>query len=58
MLEPDRPGGTVFTRAGDDWVGHLVEGDAMLAMPEIGVDLPLSEIYEDITFPESEPDHA
>jgi Uma2 family endonuclease len=46
MLEQDRQGVTVFTRAGDDWIGHLVEGDAVLSMPEIGVELSLSEIYE------------
>ena len=58
MLEQDRQGVTVFTRTNDDWVGHLLEGDAVLSMPEIGVDLPLSEIYEGITFPPPEPDPA
>jgi Uma2 family endonuclease len=58
MLEQDRQGVTVFTRTGDDWVGHLVEGDAVLSMPEIGVDLPLSEVYEGILFPDPEPDDA
>jgi Uma2 family endonuclease len=52
MLEQDRQGATVFTRTNDDWVGHLIEGDAILTMPEIGVELPLSEIYEDIALPE------
>jgi Uma2 family endonuclease len=56
MVEQDRPGATVFTRSDDDWVGHLVEGDAVLAMPEIGVELPLSEIYEGLTFPDPEAD--
>jgi len=48
----------MFTRSGDDWVGHLIEGDGMLAMPEIGVELPMSEIYDGISFPASEPDAA
>jgi Uma2 family endonuclease len=56
MLEQDRQGITVFTRTSDDWIGHLIEGDAILSMPEIGVELPLSEIYQGITFPE--PDNA
>jgi len=56
MVEQDRQGITVFTRSDDDWVGHLVEGDALLAMPEIAVELPLSEIYEGVTFPDPEPD--
>jgi Uma2 family endonuclease len=56
MLEQERPGATVFTRQDDDWVGHLVGIDETLSMPEIGVDLPMSEIYEGITFPDPEPD--
>lgn len=58
MVEQDRQGLTVFTRANDDWVGHLIAGDTVLAMPEIGVDLPLSEIYEGLSFPTQEPDAA
>jgi Uma2 family endonuclease len=58
MLEQDRPGANVYTRSGDDWVGRLIEGDAVLSMPEIGVELPLSEVYEGITFPDAEPDIA
>jgi Uma2 family endonuclease len=46
ILEQDFVGATVFARAGDDWVGH----DAMLAMPEIGIEVPLSELYEGIAF--------
>ena len=58
MLEQDRQGITVFTRTSDDWVGHLIDGDAVLSMPEIGVELPLSEIYAGITFPDPEPNDA
>ncbi len=53
MLEQDRQAATVFTRVGDDWVGHIRSGDAVLTMPEIGIDLPLTDIYEDITFDET-----
>jgi len=56
ILEQDRPGATVFMRSDDDWVGHLIEGDAVLAMPEISVELPLSEIYEGVSFPDSASD--
>ena len=45
MPEQTAIAATMFERAGDDWVGHLVTGDAMLAMPEIGVELRLAEIY-------------
>ncbi len=58
MLAQDRQGGTMFTREGDDWVGHLMEADGTLAMPEIGVELPMSEIYDGITFLAPEPDAA
>lgn len=45
MLEQTSVAATVFVRASEDWVGHLVTGEAVLAMPEIGVELPLSEVY-------------
>jgi Uma2 family endonuclease len=48
MLEQDRQAATVFAREGDDWVGHLFIGDAVLAMPEIGIELPLAPLYEDL----------
>ena len=54
MLEQDRQAATVFARVGDDWVGHVVSGDAVLAMPEIGIELPLAELYEGVSFPEAE----
>ncbi len=50
MLEQDHQAATVFTRAGDDWVGHILSGDVILDMPEIGIELPLHELYEDIAF--------
>ena len=52
MLEQDQQGAIVFGRAGDDWVGHVVAGDVALAMPEIGVELPLAELYEGVSFAE------
>ena len=55
MLEQDRQAATVFARAGDDWVGHVVSGDAVLVMPEIGIELPLAELYEGVSFPRLKP---
>jgi hypothetical protein len=37
---------TIFTRQRDDWVGHIVSGDATLAVPEGGIHLPLGELYD------------
>ena len=50
MLEQSRPAATVFSRSGDDWVGHIVLGETDLALPEIEITLPLLELYEGVTF--------
>ena len=55
MLEQTRRAATVFSRLGDDWTGHVVTGDAVLAMPEIGVDLPLAEAYAGIELATDDP---
>jgi hypothetical protein len=54
MLEQDRQVVTVFARAGDDWGGHVVSGDTALAMPEIGIEVLLAELYEGVSFAERE----
>lgn len=56
MLEQERQAATVFSRAGNDWVGHIFSGDAILTMPEIGIDLPLAELYEGVTFTDAPTD--
>lgn len=49
MLEQDRVAATVFERAGEDWIGRVVAGSgAVLALPEIGVEVPLVEFYEGV----------
>jgi Uma2 family endonuclease len=50
MLAQDRQFATVFVRVGDDWLGHIVSGDVTLDMPEIGIEVPLAELYEGIGF--------
>ena len=55
MLEQARQAATVFVRAGGDWVGHVLLHGAMLAMPEIGVELPLAELYAGIAFAADDP---
>jgi Uma2 family endonuclease len=54
ILEQDLIGATVFARAADDWVGHILGSDAVLGMPEIGIELPLSEFYEGVVFEPSD----
>jgi Uma2 family endonuclease len=50
MLPQDDQRATIFARVGDDWVGHIASGDALLAMPEIGIEVPLAELYEGVSF--------
>jgi len=49
ILEQDRIAVTVFSRAGGDWAAHVLVGDAILDMPEIGHSVPLAELYEGLT---------
>jgi hypothetical protein len=39
-----------LARAGDNRVGHIVSGDAILDMPQIGIEMTLAELYEGISF--------
>lgn len=50
ILEQGQPAATVFERRDGDWIGHLLVDEAMLALPEIGVELPLAELYEGVAF--------
>ena len=56
MLEQVRCAATVFARAGDDWAGHVLTAGAVLAMPEIGIDLPLDGLYAGIDFDDAAAD--
>jgi len=56
MLEQDRLGAIIFSRDGDDWVGHVLAGDTAMSLPEIGIELPLAALYEGVAF--AEPDAA
>ena len=50
MLEQDRVGATVYARAGDGWTHDILVSDSKLALPEVGVELPLVELYEGLVF--------
>jgi Uma2 family endonuclease len=50
MLEQDSVGATVYARAGDSWTHEILIADSILALPEIGVEIPLAELYEGIVF--------
>ena len=52
MLSQDSIAATVFARVGDVWAGSLVTDPArVLAMPEVGAEVPLGEFYEGVTLP-------
>ena len=56
MLEQERIAATVFERLEDDWVGHILAEEAILRMLEIGIDVPLPELYTDVQFAGAETD--
>ena len=56
VLAQDAMAGTMFERIGDDWVGHLLSAASLLHMPEIGIDLPLAELYDGVELPASDAD--
>ena len=48
MLEQDRAFATVITRTDTGWDHALLGPDAILAMPEIGVEIPITELYANL----------
>jgi Uma2 family endonuclease len=58
MLAQDRVAATVFSRENGDWIGRFLGEDGTLAMPEIGIAVPLVELYTglDLSQPLAEED--
>jgi Uma2 family endonuclease len=56
ILEQDSIAAMVFTRQGSDWSAGALTAGETLAMPEIDVELPLSDIYPDATLPSPDRD--
>jgi hypothetical protein len=50
MLEQDGVGATVYARVGDGSKHEILAAGSVLALPEIGIELPLAELYEGIAF--------
>jgi Uma2 family endonuclease len=53
ILEQTHAGAQVFSRRGADWIVETAKDDDILRLPEIGIEIPLAEIYADVTL---EPD--
>ena len=49
MLEQDGVAAVVYAR-GEVWTHEILIADSVLILPEIGVELPLAELYEGIAF--------
>jgi Uma2 family endonuclease len=55
VLEQVRIGALAFVRKGEDWVTEILDGaDAILGLPEIGISIPMSELYADLELSEVE----
>jgi Uma2 family endonuclease len=49
ILQQTHAAAIVFARKGEDWVTELLAGnEAVLRLPEIGIEIPLADIYADI----------
>jgi Uma2 family endonuclease len=55
LLEQDHVGAVVYARQGSAWVAEALTGDAVLEMPEIGIAVPLPELYEGLDLPPEQP---
>ena len=55
ILEQDAMRATVFARESGRWVGTLHSGPAVLEMPELGIALPLAELYEAVALVAEQP---
>ena len=52
FLQQTHAAAVVFSRRDDLWAAEIVSGaDAVLPLPEIGIDVPLAEIYRDVPLP-------
>ena len=52
VLQQNSAAAIVFSHRAGEWATDLVVGtEAVLSLPEIGIDFPLEEIYGDIVFP-------
>ena len=58
ILQQTHAGAVVFHRKSEDWATELLSGlDAVLNLPEVGLGIPLAELYLDVTLdaPEDAP---
>ena len=57
VLQQTSAAAIVFSHRGGEWATDLVAGDeAVLRMPELGIEIPLAEIYIGVAFPDQDDD--
>ena len=58
ILQQTDAGAIMFARKGEDWISEPISGaDAVICMPEIGIEIPLAELYIGVELT-AEPDAA
>lgn len=56
ILEQTHAAAIVFARRNEDWISEILAGgDAVLRLPEIGIEVPLAELYAGVGLTESDP---
>ncbi len=50
MLEQDSAAAVVYVRTGESWTHHILVAGASLALPELGFEILLAELYEGVEF--------
>jgi Uma2 family endonuclease len=48
ILEQDRIAVTIHERTGESWTVYPLAADGVLALPEVGIELPIGELYEGV----------
>jgi len=56
MVEQTLPRATMFAREDARWVGTLLGPDAVIALPELGIDLPLADLWDGVDLTETDPE--
>jgi Uma2 family endonuclease len=51
VLAQDEMAGTMFERIDNDWIGHLLNAESVLHMPEIAMEIALTELYDGVELP-------
>lgn len=51
MLEQDEIAAEVLRRDGENWISSLLGAGDTLHLPGVGIDIPMAELYEGLSFP-------